>query len=1141
MKKVSLFILFALCATWVQAKVVKGTVRDQAGEPVISASAVVKGTVIGTVTDIDGFYTLEVPEDAQTLVFSYLGMQSEEVAISGEVINVTLREDTKVLEEVVVTGYGTTKKRDLVTSVASVGADQLNDIPVTTAAEALQGKLSGVQVTTTEGSPDAEIKIRVRGGTSLTQSSEPLYIVDGFPVSSIADIAPGDIQSIDVLKDAAATAIYGAKGANGVIMITTKETKFSDSDKDKKLKVHADYTGYMGWRKIAHHYDLMNNEDYLRMQYEFLYMSEKGNQEKLDSRFFTPYSTYDPAQGRYGRAQNIAGWDKQTYTGTGLQGLVDFWNDKGTVDWQDEIYGGNHLNSNHTVSFSMANKKFSLSATYNRVDDNSIMYGSNFNRNNASLKLKAQPVKGLTIGLSGRYMNTNVLGSGTNSADEAKNSKSDSRLRNSVTFLPLYGIPVKLSANESLEDDAEVNVWNLFNPFTSIDDNYKNKTEHKWSINGYVAYKFLNHFTVRAEAGYESRSIAQNRYFGATTSYAKNGDGKSQAVMPDGSPMGHVLTTLTSASKFKETNTFEYHQKFRSGRHDISVLVGEEQIISKGQNDYGYYFGFDPARDPASIVKDLGSAQKKLTKVYINPNDNMLSVFARANYVLLGRYYLTATFRADASTKFAKGNQWGYFPSGAIAWRMIDEKWMRPAQEVMSNWKWRLSVGMVGNNNIDLGYLYPNYVFDNTANYMQDMNDVLIDGKNGSSSQLIAPNSNLKWETTTTRNLGMDFGFWNERLSGSIDLYWNTTRDLLLKYRLYTGGYNYQYRNIGSTENKGVEFSVKAVILDHRTKGLSYGLTIDANIAHNKNKVVDLGGMDSYEISSECFSSYYAQGYEFYLTPGSAIGDIYGYQTDGYYTTADFTRYNNNGKNLSPWENEDGVIKTVLGQAYPGMTKLKSEEMVKLGNTLPVVSGGFNVNWFVGGEQWGKIDMAANFTYSVGNDVVNMTALDFSTINSSTKNRNLLAIYGYGKRYSLFDSNGARIGENEHLFTGTVVAGENYTKLAELVEEANAGATIANPYSTNTVLTDKFVEDGSFLRLASLNVGYSLPERWISKAKITNARVFFSATNLFVATKYSGADPEVDTRSGINPLAVGVDYSAFPKSRSFNFGINLAF
>ena len=1144
-------MLFALALT-AQARVIKGTVTDQTGETIISASVVVQATTVGTITDLDGNYELEVPDDAKTLVFSYLGYKTAEVTISGATVNVVLVEDTQALDEVVVTGYGTTKKRDLVTSVASVGADQLKDVPVATAAEALQGKLAGVQVVTSEGSPDAELKIRVRGGTSLTQSSEPLYIVDGFPVNSIADISPNDIQSIDVLKDAAATAIYGAKGANGVIMITTKETKFTPEEKKNTLKVHADYSGYMGWRTIAHHYDLMKNEDYLRMQYEFMYLSEKGHTdagaEKLTTRFFQPYSTYDPNQGRYGRTPNIAGWDKQTYTGTSLQGMVDFWSDKGTVDWQDEIYGGNHLNSNHTVGFSLANKMFSLNLNYNRVDDNSIMYGSNFDRNNLNLKLKIQPVKGLTIGLSGRYTNTNVLGSGTNSADEAKNSKSDSRLRNSVTFLPLYGIPVKLSANESLEEDAEVNVWNLFNPFTSIDDNYKTKVEHKWSINGFIAYKFLNHFTLRAEAGYESRNIDQLRYFGATTSYAKTGDGKSQAVMPDGSPMGHVLRTGTNASRFKETNTFEYNQSFRSGRHELTVLLGEEQIINKAQTDYNYYFGFDPSREPKAILKDLGSAQKSINKVYINPNDNMLSVFARANYVLLGRYYLTATFRADASTKFSKGNQWGFFPSAAIAWRMIDEKWMRPAQDVMSNWKWRLSYGTVGNNNVDLGYLNVNYIFDNTAVYMQDMNDVLIDGKGSGSSQLIAPNPNLKWETTTTRDFGMDFGFFNERLSGTVDLYWNTTRDLLLKYRLYTGGYNAQYRNIGVTDNKGVEFSVRGVILDHRSSDLSYGLTLDANIAYNKNKVVDLGGMDSYDISSECFSSYYAQGYEFHLTPGSSIGDVYGYQTDGIYTTADFTKYNNDGKNISPWENEDGVIKTKLGQAYPGMTKLKDQnndgvidenDMVVLGNTMPVVSGGFSLNWFVGGDKWGKIDMAANFTYSVGNSIVNMTALDFSTINSSTKNRNLLAMYA--NHYTLFTNDGARIGEAEHLYTGTAVTGDNYAQLASLIEAANAGRTVANPYSTNTVLTDKFVEDGSFLRLASLNIGYSLPDVWLMKAHISTARIFFSATNLFCATNYSGADPEVDTRSGLNPLAVGVDFSAFPKSRSFNFGLNLAF
>lgn len=380
MKKFCLLISCVLCAICAQAKIIKGNVTDQAGETIISASVVVKGTSVGTITDLDGNYELDVPDDAQTLVFSYLGYKTEEVVISNPVINVTLAEDRQVLDEVVVTGYGTTKKRDLVTAVSSVGADQLKDIPVTTAAEALQGKLSGVQVVTSEGSPDAELKIRVRGGTSLTQSSEPLYIVDGFPVNSIADIAPGDIESIDVLKDAAATAIYGAKGANGVIMITTKETKFTPEEKKNTLKVHADYTGYMGWRALAHRYKMMNNEDFLRTQYEFAYLSEKGQTdagaEKLSTRFFQPYSTYDPNQGRYGRTPNRAGWDPQTYSGTSLQGLVDFWNDKGNVDWQDEIYGGNHLNSNHTFGFNLANKIFSMNLSYNRVDDKSIMYGS---------------------------------------------------------------------------------------------------------------------------------------------------------------------------------------------------------------------------------------------------------------------------------------------------------------------------------------------------------------------------------------------------------------------------------------------------------------------------------------------------------------------------------------------------------------------------------------------------------------------------------------------------------------------------------------------------------------------------------------------------------------------------------------------
>ncbi|MGN1239443.1 MAG: SusC/RagA family TonB-linked outer membrane protein, partial [Paludibacteraceae bacterium] len=377
--------LLLLCGVAVSARTISGTVTDQTGETIISASVMVKGTTIGTVTDFDGNYVLDVPDDAKVLVFSYIGLQTEEVAITGNVINVVLKENSEVLEEVVVTGYGTTKKRDLVTSVASVGADQLKDIPVTSAAEALQGKLAGVSVTTTEGSPDADVKIRVRGGTSLTQSSEPLYIVDGMPVSSIADIPNSEIESMDVLKDAAATAIYGAQGANGVIIITTKDVK-TDGD---KMQIRLDYTGYMGWRRVAKKYDMMDNEDYLRMQYEYAYMANRGSDEKMFSEF---YKYYDPSS-------NTA--DK-THTLT-LPQIIDYWNEKGQDDWQEVTFGGNHLNSNHNISLSGGIKAATFNFSYNRIDDESVMYGSNYSRNNLSLKTKFQPIKGLTISATVRY------------------------------------------------------------------------------------------------------------------------------------------------------------------------------------------------------------------------------------------------------------------------------------------------------------------------------------------------------------------------------------------------------------------------------------------------------------------------------------------------------------------------------------------------------------------------------------------------------------------------------------------------------------------------------------------------------------------------------------------------------------------
>ena len=1112
-----------------EARVVTGTVKDPTGETIISASVMVKGTTIGTVTDFDGNYSIDVPDDAKVLVFSYIGMKTQELTVTGDVMNVVLSENSEVLDEVVVTGYGTTKKRDLVTSVASVSAEQLKDVPVASASEALQGKLAGVSVTTTEGSPDADVKIRVRGGTSLTQSSDPLYIVDGFQVSSIADISPSDIASMDVLKDAAATAIYGAQGANGVIIITTKD---ADNNADDKMQIHFDYTGYMGWKQMAKKYDMLDIDDFVLMQYEYAHYRAKGNTANIPSNF---NQYFDP---RY--AETL---DKDQVMA--LPDIQEYWRGQKVTDWQDETFGFHGLNSNHSFTLSGGNKAANFSLSYGRIDDEGIMYGSDYNRNNLSFKTKFKPIKDLTISFTARYSNTQVYGSGTNTATDA-GSKTESRVRNAIAYSP-----IELFAKDNVAglDDYE-SFGSLYDPITTIDHNYRKKTDNKYTLQGYISYKFAKMFTIKTELGYEGRNQSQDRYYGPTTYYSRAGDGFTYA---GGAGYGHIVATDEKSSRFKNTNTLEFKKRW-GDNHDLGILIGEEMQILKGELRTNNGYGYDASLKGAEVFNYIGLAKAYTEKSYVNPTDNMLSFFARANYVLFNRYYLTATFRADASTRFAKGNQWGFFPSAAIAWRIIDEEWMAPAQDVMSNFKLRLSYGSVGNNNVDLGYLRPEYLASSAA-YSGLFETKLTDG----GADVIAANNNLKWETTVTRDLGIDFGFFNERLSGTIDLYWNNTKDLILKYALGgLGGYNFQYRNIGSTDNKGVEFTITGVVLDKKSKSLSYSLSLNANISHNNNRVVDLGGMDQYLVSSSCFSSNYNNtDYEFKLTPGSRVGDIWGYQTEGWYTPEEFVSYNpaNNRWYADVDEDGDGVpdsqkaLNTILGEARPGMVRIVDQngdgeindaDRVVLGNTQADFQGGFGLSFNIGGEKWGKFDLNAQFTYSYGNEVLNLSALDYGTIFDKSKLRNNTADIAFGMRYSLFRADGGFI-PSDYLGTDGKVSGEGYAAMTAALAAANANAVTANPISDNIALTDKYVEDASFLRLSSLTIGYSLPERWLKKAYIKTARIFFTGSNLFCVTPYSGADPEVDTRSKINPLATGVDFSAFPKSRAFNFGLNLSF
>lgn len=1096
-----LLVMTLFISVMASAKVVRGTVTDQSGETIISASVIVKGTTIGTVTDFDGNYELNVPDDATTLVFSYIGLQTQEVAISGATVNVVLMENAEVLDEVVVTGYGTTKKRDLVTSVASVGAEQLKDIPVTTAAEALQGKLAGVSVTATEGSPDADIKIRVRGGTSLTQSNDPLYIVDGFPVSSIADIPPSDIASMDVLKDAAATAIYGAQGANGVIIITTKDV---DSN-DDKMTVHVDYTGYMGWKTVASKYNMMDAKNFVLMQKEWADTNKPGdNFANYFTRFFDP--TYD-AEAKDG-VYNI-------------QQILDYWDGKET-DWQGLTFGNVGLNSNHTFSVSGGNKMASFNLSYNRIDDEGILYGSDYDRNNISFKGKFTPIKGLTIGLTARYTNTTVLGSGMNTADDA-GSKSESRVRNAIAYSPIQ--LNSLNSAEGLSDDEET-IGSLYDPITSINDNYKIKTDDKWSLNGYVQYKFLKHFTLRADLGYESRDVVNNRYYGPTTYYSR-----STVSAYTATGLGNVVNTDDKSSRLKHTGSFDWKQTFNK-KHNLGLFVAEEIIVRKEELQTYRGYGYDTKFTGETVFDHLGSADAYVFSNYVSPNDNMLSLIGRFDYNYASRYYATLTFRADASTKFSRGNQWGYFPSVALAWNIAEEEFMANASSFLSQLKLRVTYGLVGNNNIDLGYIHPEYLA-----YAASASGLYSTQYYVGGSTIIAPNENLKWETTTSRNVGIDFGFFNQRLSGSIDVYGNSTRDLLLLYRLPSGGYNYQYRNIGSTRNIGAELSLTGVILDHRKKDLSYGLTVTANIAHNNTVVTDLGGMDEYNVSAGCFSAGYDNNdYEFKLVNGQRVGNVYGYQTNGFYTPNDFDGYDTKEQ---CWTVNGKPVKTFMGNARPGMVKIvdkdnndiiDSGDRDIIGNTQPVINGGFNISAFVGGEKWGRVDFSANFTYSVGNSVLNLTALDYSTIIEKTRLRNTSA--DLVNRFTYLDENYSFV---------TYANSGSFEAFQQKLNEINANATEASPIVDQFGLTDKYVEDASFLRLSNLSIGYTLPQSVLDKAHMTTLRIFFTASNLFCATKYSGADPEVDTRSKSNPLATGVDFSAFPKNRAFNFGLTVGF
>ena len=1062
--KLAAAILGLACATALQAQNVTGTVRDANGEPVIGAFVMVQGTTIGASTDIDGKYALNVPDPATAVLeFSMIGMGTVTIPVNDRaVVDAVLSDDTTFLDEVVVVGYATVKRRDLLGSVSSVSSEKLTEQPVTTVSQALSGKMAGVSVVTTEGDPDADIKIRVRGGGSITQDNSPLYIVDGFPVESINDISSSEIASIDVLKDAFSTAIYGSRGANGVVIVTTKSA-------EKGQKVSVKFNSYYG-RKVMANKDAivpMNPENFVKFQYELASIRDNVS------------SNYVPYFGSFS--------DIDLYSGL-----------KGN-DWVGMVFGNVGTTYSADASISGSGENFNWTLGYAHMGDNAIMKGSSYTRDNLNFKGNFKTSKTTSIDANVRYSRTNVRGAGANGINDTGSTAGNGRLKHAVSYAP---IPIATTIQGA---DEEQDYGDNAPPLLSVADNDSKRIRTTWNANAAFNWTMMDGVKLKIEGGLEDYRQGDDRFYGLTTYYVAQ---NSTVKFTPSNQHKEAFRT-----RYRNTNTlnFDFANLFNNDDHSLTLLLGEEMTITKSNTITAMVDGLPTFYDAQMAWNFMASGTPASTNNYFSPDDKLLSFFGRFNYDYKHRYSIGATMRADGSSKFARGNRWGIFPSAAVSWTITNEPWMEGSRRWLEQLKLRYSFGTAGNNNIPSGQLMKQYA-SSTTSWLSMAQNIFTAGK-------VMNNPDLTWETTYTHNIGLDFSLFKGAFSGSLEVYQNDTKDLLINFPITGSGYDSQYQNVGSTRNRGIELTLNAPIVSTK----DFSLNISGNIAYNKNQVTSLGGLES--IMAQSYWASTEIGDDYIVQVGQPLGNMYGYRCDGRYEVSDFDW------DGSKWVLKEGVVNcsSVIGDAYmrPGALKLKDikgedgkvtvADREVIGNATPDFTGGFSINGYLFG-----FDFGANFNYMIGNQVYNANKVEFT---SSRKyyNRNLLNMMDVTKRWTNVDWS----------------TGELITDPATLAS-LNAGTKMWSPAVGSAVFTDWAVEDASFLRLQSATVGYTFPEKFTERVKIKKLRVYATGTNLFCLTKYSGYDPEVDTRRA-TPLTPGVDYSAYPKSIGFVAGINLTF
>ncbi|KKB55577.1 SusC/RagA family TonB-linked outer membrane protein [Parabacteroides gordonii] len=982
-------------------KNVSGIVKDERGEPVIGANVVVKGTTNGTVTDMNGRYSLSVPEGS-TLQISYIGYNTQEVKVgSGNVVNVSLREDSEALDEVVVIGYGTVKKSDLTGAVGSVQMKDVSQVGITSADRALQGQIAGVQVNARTGQPGESMMIRVRGSNSLAGGNEPLYVIDGMPVEKMnSDINPEDILSMEVLKDASSTAIYGSRGANGVVMITTKRGRTGDTV--------LEYNGYVGISSLRKKLDLLGKDDYIAMVNEVSQNDGNGIAITPEQAASLPNN-----------------------------------------DWQDLAYQ-TALTHSHQVSVSGGTDKTKLYSSLNYMNQEGIIKGSNYNRFALRINGDQKLARNLSLNASIAY---------SYGTQNTANSNADGW--GAIAYTAMVMSPIQeIKDADGKYTNFSGTPWGGTNP-VGMAELYKDKTVNSRLLaNLSLIYDIIDGLTFRVNAGAEVNAASKDRYIpiGLSAGGKLDGDASKEKA--------NYYTIINE-------NILTYDKKFNKN-HALNLMGGVTFQTYQWNQLKGSGTGF--LRDVYE-TNNLGVASTPGIPASGFSDYRMVSFLGRANYNLMERYLLTVTARYDGSSKFSKNHKFAFFPSAALAWRVSEEDFMKDI-DWMSNLKLRGSVGQTGNQSIDP---YQTFAQLGTSS------PIFGGGKDIGFGLSSMANDDLKWETTTQTDIGVDMGFFGNRLSVSFDYYWKQTRDLLYKATLPpSSGYSSMLRNLGRIDNKGFEISINTINMKGKVNW-----TTNLNITSNKSVVKDLGS-DVYGNKIQRIDAPIGGGNWFPLFVGKAPFQLYGYEIEGIYQTDEEARQNGEATKKAG----DYRYKDTDGKA--GIT---TGDKTIIANTQPKFTFGLtNV------INWNNFELSFLVIGSVGGDIVNEFNKSITNIGGT-----------WNVRKDVWQNHWTPENPNA-----------KYARASAATKDYLA---FGDPSSV-------WVENGSYLRFKDIKLAYALPSQWFAGSRKPNISVYLSGQNLITITSYSHYDPEASwTSSAVN----GWDRGVYPSAKSFTLGLQVKF